>query len=261
MPPCWWVCRTQASSAWRFSSPIGGGTGPSPTTRPTWRPVVMAHLAGQVGVPVEALDGYDWAGRTGRRHRRIVLDHLAVSSFDARAVGDLRGWLEGEVLPREPSAAVLEQEVGAWFARGRVLRPGRHRLDRIVRSARAAHDDAALRRVADRLDAQARGRLDALLTDEGNGAAFTRLAADPGRVGLESLMTELDKLARVRALEAAGRPSGGPASIPGQAVPPPGRGRDGLGAAPPPRPHPPAAAGPVLRAAGRERSSMAWSSC
>ena len=164
-------------------------------------PAVNIHLADQVGVPVEALDGYDWAGRTGRRHRRIILAHLAVSSFDARAEGDLRGWLEGEVLPCEPNAAVLEQEIGAWFARGRVVRPGRHRLDRLVRSARAAHDDAALRRVADRLDAQARGRLDALLVDEGEGAAFTRLAGDPGRVGLESLMAELDKLARVRALE------------------------------------------------------------
>ena len=39
-------------------------------------PMVVAHLAGQVGVSVEALDGYDWAGWTGRRHRRIVPDHL-----------------------------------------------------------------------------------------------------------------------------------------------------------------------------------------
>ena len=176
------------------------GHGAFPDDEADLAPVVVAHLAGQVGVPVEVLDGYDWAGRTGRRHRRIVLDHLAVTPFDTRAESGLRGWLEGEVLPREPSAAVLEQEIGAWFARGRVVRPGRHRLDRIMRSVRAAHDDAALGRVMDRLSSEACRRLDVLLVDEGGGAAFTRLAGDPGRVGLESLMTELGKLDLVRAL-------------------------------------------------------------
>ena len=51
------------------------------------------------------------------------------------------------------------------------------RLDRILRSARVAHDEAALRRVADRLDAGMRERLDALLADAGEGTGFARLAA------------------------------------------------------------------------------------
>ncbi len=95
---------------------------------------------------------------------------------------------------------MLEAEVGAWFARERVGRPGAYRLDRILRSACAAHDDAVLQRVADRLDAGARERLDALLADDGEGTAFARLAADPGRVGLESLLAEIGKLERSRAL-------------------------------------------------------------
>ena len=43
-------------------------------------PAVVAHLAGQAGSGTETLDGYDWAGRTGRRHRRMILDHLAVAT-------------------------------------------------------------------------------------------------------------------------------------------------------------------------------------
>ena len=45
-----------------------------------------------------------------------------------------------------------------------------------------------------------RGRLDALLADEGDGAPYTRLSADPGKVGLDSLLAEIDKLARIRAV-------------------------------------------------------------
>ena len=41
-------------------------------------PAVVGHLAAQIGVSADVLEGYEWTGRTGRRHRRLVLDHLAV---------------------------------------------------------------------------------------------------------------------------------------------------------------------------------------
>lgn len=66
--------------------------------------------------------------------------------------------------------------------------PDTYRLGRILRSVQAAHDDAVLQQVADRLDAGMRDRLGALLTDDGDGTSYARLAADPGRVGLESLL-------------------------------------------------------------------------
>jgi len=45
-----------------------------------------------------------------------------------------------------------------------------------------------------------RERLDALLVDTGEGTGFARLAADPGRVGLESLLAEIGKLDLLRSL-------------------------------------------------------------
>src|SRR5690242_10370165 len=137
-------------------------------------PAVIGHLAAQVGVGAEALEGYEWSGRSGRRHRRLVLDHLAVTDFDDKAEARFRRWLMDELLPRELVSPALEGEVSGWFARERVSRPGGYRLDRILRSARAAHDDMALQRVADRLDAGMRERLDGLLVDTGEGTGFAR---------------------------------------------------------------------------------------
>ncbi|MBV9755716.1 MAG: DUF4158 domain-containing protein [Alphaproteobacteria bacterium] len=84
------------------------------------------------------------ATRTGRRHRRLVLDHLAVAAFDDAAEARLRSWLTDELLPREPAPAALEGGVSGWFARERISRPGGYRLDRIARGigrgvARARH--------------------------------------------------------------------------------------------------------------------------
>lgn len=163
-------------------------------------PAVIDHLAAQVGVSADALEGYAWAGRSGRRHRALVIDHLAIAAFDAAAEARLRHWLANDLLPREPGPPALEEELGLWFAHNRIAWPGAYRLGRILRSAQAAHDDAALQRVADRLDVGLRERLGALLSEDGDGTAYARLAADPGRVGLDSLLAEIAKLDRLRAL-------------------------------------------------------------
>jgi hypothetical protein len=98
-------------------------------------PAVVGHLATQVGVRADVLEGYEWTGRTGCRHRRLVLDHLAVAAFDDAAEAKFRSWLSDELLPREPAPPVFEGEVSGWFARERISRPGSYRLDRILRSA------------------------------------------------------------------------------------------------------------------------------
>jgi hypothetical protein len=196
-------------------------------------PAVVGHLASQVGVRADALDGYDWVGRTGRRHRRAILDHLAVAAFDEAAETRLRRWLADDLLPREPASTALEEEIALWFARERITRPGAYRLDRILHSAQAAHDDAALRRVADQLDVGACGRLNALLADDGEGAAFSRLAADPGRIGLESLLAEIGKLELLRELALPPGLLRGFSPRPDQAVQAAGGGRECLGATPP----------------------------
>lgn len=117
-------------------------------------PAVTAHLAGQFGVGASMLDGYDWAGRTGRRHRQQIPDFPAVAPFDKRIETPFRGWLADAVLPHEPNSVALAEQVSTWFARNRISQPGAYRLDRLLASARAAHDERAFRKVADRLDAE-----------------------------------------------------------------------------------------------------------
>lgn len=110
-------------------------------------PAVVTHLAAQVGVAADALDGYAWAGRSWRRHQVAIIDHLAVAAFNDAAEARFRRWLADDALPREFAAPALGEELSAWFARSRVIRPGAYRLGRIMRSAQDAHDDASRQRV------------------------------------------------------------------------------------------------------------------
>ena len=92
-------------------------------------PAVVGHLAAQVGVEADALDGYDWTGRTGRRHRRLILDHLAVAAFDDTAEARFRRWLADELLPRELVPSAMDAESPSLTVRrplscARQSRPG-----------------------------------------------------------------------------------------------------------------------------------------
>lgn len=88
---------------------------------------------------------------------------------------------------------------GAGF--GRIRRAHRAVVcDRLTGSARRRHDDRIFQTVMDRLGEPTRCKLDALVEDSGDGSPVFGLRADPGRVGLESLLEEIDKLERRRAL-------------------------------------------------------------
>lgn len=173
-----------------------------PSRLADFAPAVIAHLAEQLDIPEAALEGYEWDGRSGRRHRQEILAALGVRPFDGKAEAAFRAWLLDEVMPAAPTAAVQEERISGWMATARVERPPASRLDRLIRSVRQSHERHVFQSVAAQLDPPTRKRLDALLADgDGDEPTFQLLRADPGRVGLDSLLKEVEKLDRIRALK------------------------------------------------------------
>lgn len=111
-----------------------------PNHQGEFAPVVLAHLAAQIGVLVAIFEGYEWAGRTGRRHRESILAYLGVCPFDDDAEAALMAWWTTEALLREPNAEVLQEQITAWLLRSKFDRPGDYRFDRLLRSARHAYE-------------------------------------------------------------------------------------------------------------------------
>jgi hypothetical protein len=171
-----------------------------PSRLADFAPTVIVHLAEQLDIPEGALDGYEWDGRSGWRHRQEILAALGVRPFKGKAEAAFRAWLLDEVMPTAPTAAVLEERIRGWMVTARVERPPAYRLDRPVRSVRQRHEKHVFQSVAAQLDPPTRQRLDALLAD-GDEPVFQLLRADPGRVGLDSLLKEVEKLDRIRALK------------------------------------------------------------
>jgi uncharacterized protein DUF4158 len=86
-------------------------------------PAVVRNLAAEIGVGVEVLENYEWTRRTGRHHRRLVLDRLAVTSFDEWAEARLRTCLSPQDDVGSARSVADSSLISSPKARGGTVRP------------------------------------------------------------------------------------------------------------------------------------------
>lgn len=164
-----------------------------------------AYVAQQVGVEPGDLAAYDWSGRTFKYHRAQIRAAFGFRESTRADEDRLTAWLAEEVCPLELVEARRRDALLARCQEERIEPPGR--LDRILAAAGATFDKRCCAQVAARLPAAGRSRLEGLIAevDEGDSpggrrGALAELKADPGQVGLETLMNEIAVLGRVRSL-------------------------------------------------------------
>ena len=133
----------------------------------------------------------------GWPHSRVppqVRDAFGFREF-ARADEDkLADWLASEVCPVELRDEQLREALLVRCRAERLEPPGR--VERIIGSARAAFEQRFCDGIVTRLGEHCAERLEDLASRD----LLAQLKADPGRVGLETLLREIDKLNAVRSL-------------------------------------------------------------
>lgn len=176
------------------------------------RPVV-AHIAAQVGVAYEDYLQYDWSGRSIKYHRAQIREALGFREATVQDADDLATWFCAHVVAGEPH---METVTAAAYTRLRGLKiepPTSDRVERIVRSALHTYEEQLCTTVLERLSPESLAAIEALLAGEddadttatGSSArptaaqvTFHDLRADPGRIGLDSMLREIAKLQRLR---------------------------------------------------------------
>lgn len=158
----------------------------------------IGYLAEQVHVEPVELARYEWAGRTIKYHRAQIREAFGFREFARADEEALAGWLAEQVCPLEQRDEQLRE---ALLVRCRALRiepPGRAR--RIIGAARTAFEASFCEQTVARLEPDCVVRLEALVDGDLAHGLLAELKADPGQVGLETLLSEVDKLAAVRAI-------------------------------------------------------------
>ena len=167
-------------------------------------PAAITYVAGQVGVPVEAFASYSWAptARSIKAHRVQIRQAFGFREWAVPDEAEMAGWLAGEVCPVELRDEELRD---ALLVRCRSLGiepPALTRLERVVGAARAQFEAEFCERTIQRLGEEGAKRLGQLVDEGGpdGRGLLAELKADPGTLGLETLLREIQKLEAVRAL-------------------------------------------------------------
>ncbi|MGH3984393.1 MAG: DUF4158 domain-containing protein [Pseudonocardiaceae bacterium] len=158
----------------------------------------VAYVDEQVQVDVAA---YPWSGRSIKYHREQIRAAFGFREFTRGDEDKLAGWLAEEVCPVELRDQQLHDALLVRCRAERIEPPGR--AERIIASARAMFELRFCDRTVSRLSPASVDALEDLVAEQSGASARALLAelkADPGPVGLETLLREIDKLAAVRAL-------------------------------------------------------------
>src|SRR5205085_2649724 len=133
----------------------------------------------------------------------------AAFQFREATVADGEGmssWLAEHVLSHEHQEDAVRAACYQHFRTLRIEPPTPDRVTRIIRSAYRTFETTLYETTFQRLDEKARAALDALLkdqpeeTEEEGEVTLHELRMDPGRVGVETMLTEIQKLRRIRRL-------------------------------------------------------------
>lgn len=177
------------------------------------KPVVV-YLAKLVGVPYEEYHNYDWQGRNIKYHRSQIRSFLGFKSATVEDTNQMTAWLVQQVLGQEQDAEQLVVLVQERFRSLHIEPPTTARIDRLIRSALRTYETNFFSNILQKLPSETLVQIDALLSttdtiDSGGTTnnsdarqtfTFHNLKTDPGRVGLESVLTEVTKLQSLRQL-------------------------------------------------------------
>ena len=179
----------------------------------------IRYVAELLKVSPDRLEHYDWQGRTIKAHRALIRKFLGVTEATVKDAIALTAWLETQVLAYDLKLESLEIAAKDRLRSLKIEPPTQERLERIVRSAIRRFEENFCYSTAQHLSTSVREKLDELLetacedndseepkdTDStsphNTPSPLAILKSDPGRLGLDSLISETAKLEQLRQLE------------------------------------------------------------
>ncbi|QGM48321.1 Tn3 family transposase [Methylocystis heyeri] len=160
----------------------------------------VLYLAEQLGLEAEAVNQYDFSGRTARRHCAEILQHLGVRRLKRVDREQLTSWIARELCPTGQSIGAMLEQVFLWCRDRHIYGPSRKELERQVRSQRQHYLDSWLSGVHDRLSASTVALLEDSIVDPDGQTGFNTMKGDAGQASLDNILSMTAKLAFIQKL-------------------------------------------------------------
>lgn len=192
----------------------------------------VSYLADQLGVGKADLEGYDFSGRSGRRHCAEILRYLGFRRMKRADRAVLADWIGAALCPTGMSVGFMLDEVFLRCRDCRIFAPSRKEMERLVRSERQRFLETFLGNVADRLHPETVVLMEASLADPDARTGFHMIESDAGAATLDNMLDLAEKAGLHQQAGFAARRSVRCGQNLGRSDRSTGRRREGVGDAP-----------------------------
>lgn len=164
-------------------------------------------VADQAGVEATLFGKYPWNTRSVKYHRSQIRDKYGTHAATEDEEDQLADWLADQVCPVEVDRDELAQAVVRRCRTLKIEPPREGQIERVVASGVRRFEEAFTTSVMTRLGPGICDRLQSKVL--GTEGVLLAVKSDPGPLGLETLLEEIDKLKTVQALGLPDEPFGG----------------------------------------------------
>jgi len=174
--------------------------------------LIISYIANQLNIPVSSYSDYNPQGRSAKVYRaeiRTLFNFRTVTTQDSEQISN---WLIAEIIPNEQKIESIKEIVYQKFRELQIEPPTANRIERLIRHALSVSESQWCNQVTSQLTTIIKEQIDILLkTDDNNEdestsspklktSDFAFIKTDPGPVGLDTFLTEIEKLKRIRAV-------------------------------------------------------------
>ncbi|QQM26557.1 Tn3 family transposase [Elizabethkingia sp. M8] len=163
--------------------------------------ITVQYISEQLEIDIDTLFYYDWENRTARRHKQEILIFLKIRKLDSKDRINIINWLITEIFPKGILVSEAFEYAIEWLLQNKIQSPAVYQLERMIASAYSKFRTTLFENISKSLSNNSKAIIDYCIEDENSPINFTYLKSDPGRVSLESILKELEKLEFIDQLE------------------------------------------------------------
>lgn len=149
---------------------------------------------------IEKPADYKWNGRIARRHKVEIFEYLGIRKSTQEDREQFTIWLTDELIPKINSVDGLSLYAEEWFLQYKLVMPTKAVLKRLIRSAVSKHEENLFNTISSEISTKDKSILDEFLLMKNKKVNFSKIKSDPGKIGLDSVIKECEKLSFINAL-------------------------------------------------------------
>lgn len=174
---------------------------------------VIKYIASQLQVDPLLYSQYNWQGRTIKNHRAEIREIFGFRTATLSDSEEISEWLITYIVPSEQRFEALTEEIYQRFRSLQIEPPTIKQIERLIRSAINQYENNLCHQTLAKLSTETIKQIDIILStsEEDNETKssdsskiktsdFAFLKTDPGPVGLETFLTEIEKLKQIRSI-------------------------------------------------------------